>query len=741
MRKVKTNKDAVSHIYDIENFAFTYAFSEATQTNFNLQENTIRNYRGAVVWQYAPKFKGFEPFKNSKGLKSPFLQLIKDFNFNPMPSNISVRGELDRSFTKIIYRNASSSAESSIPNFQKYFVFNRFYNVRWNITKALNLDYSSRVNAIIDEPDGDLDNRDSIQVVIDNLKKLGRMKNFDQNISANYTLPLEKLPLTNWLSAEYRQSVGYNWRAGPLEKADSLKLGNIIQNTQDQALSGRVDFVKLYNKIGFLKNVNTPARPTPSTPRAETPQTKPAQPDTVKRPPDLKAIKGVLRLLMSVRNVTGTYTITQGTILPGFTGDPYLFGLDKGWGAPGWGFILGQQEAGFQKRAGENGWLTRSKVLTTPFTQNQMKDLTLSAAVEPSSDLRIKLDVKKNSTTAFQEIFRIDSLGQDYESLSPSRTGSYKISVNTISTAFRNNQSLNSTVFKQFEENIAIMQNRFTAITGNSYESRSQDVLIPAFLAAYTGQSAQTTNLSPFPRLPIPSWRVDFTGLGKKGALKDIFQSITINHAYSSSYSVVNYSNSLEYDQVGLSNPIEDYNNGLFASKTNSNGELIPVYVISQVMISEQFAPLIGINVRTKKKLNIKFEYKTKRDLALNISNSQVTELNAKDWSVDIGYTKNNMRMPFKVDGRVITLKNDITFQMNMSVTNNRTIQRKIAEVNTVTNGNINFQLRPNVSYLVNQKLRVQAYMERSINEPLVTNSFRRSTTRAGFKILFNLAQ
>ncbi|HNU41266.1 MAG TPA: cell surface protein SprA [Cyclobacteriaceae bacterium] len=742
VRKVKTNKDAVSHIYDIENFAFTYAFSEATQTNFNLQENTIRNYRGAVVWQYAPKFKGFEPFKNSKGLKSPFLQLIKDFNFNPMPSNISVRGELDRSFTKIIYRNASSSAESSIPNFQKYFVFNRFYNVRWNITKALNLDYSSRVNAIIDEPDGDLDNRDSIQVVIDNLKKLGRMKNFDQNISANYTLPLEKLPLTNWLSAEYRQSVGYNWRAGPLEKADSLKLGNIIQNTQDQALSGRVDFVKLYNKIGFLKNVNTPARPTPSTPvRAGAPQTKPAQPDTVKRPPDLKAIKGVLRLLMSVRNVTGTYTITQGTILPGFTGDPYLFGLDKGWGAPGWGFILGQQEAGFQKRAGENGWLTRSKVLTTPFTQNQMKDLTLSAAVEPSSDLRIKLDVKKNSTTAFQEIFRIDSLGQDYESLSPSRTGSYKISVNTISTAFRNNQSLNSTVFKQFEENIAIMQNRFTAITGNSYESRSQDVLIPAFLAAYTGQSAQTTNLSPFPRLPIPSWRVDFTGLGKKGALKDIFQSITINHAYSSSYSVVNYSNSLEYDQVGLSNPIEDYNNGLFASKTNSNGELIPVYVISQVMISEQFAPLIGINVRTKKKLNIKFEYKTKRDLALNISNSQVTELNAKDWSVDIGYTKNNMRMPFKVDGRVITLKNDITFQMNMSVTNNRTIQRKIAEVNTVTNGNINFQLRPNVSYLVNQKLRVQAYMERSINEPLVTNSFRRSTTRAGFKILFNLAQ
>jgi cell surface protein SprA len=739
VRKVKTNKEAVAHIYDIENFSFTYAFSEATQTNFNLQENTVRNYRGAVVWQYSPKFKGFEPFKEAKALKSPFLQLIKDFNFNPMPSNISVRGELDRSFSKMIYRNASSDAESSIPNFQKFFVFNRFYNVRWSLTKSLSLDYSSRVNAIIDEPNGDLDNRDSIQVVIDNLKKLGRMKNFDQNITANYTLPLEKLPLTNWLNAEYRYNVGYNWKAGPLEKVDSLRLGNIIQNTQDQALSGRVDFVKLYNKIGFLKSVNTPVRSTPT--RPGTPTTKPAQPDTVKRSPDLKAIKGVLRLLMSVRNITGTYTVTQGTILPGFTPDPYMLGMDKGWSAPGWGFILGQQEAGFQIKAGEKGWLTRSSKLTTPFTQNQMKDLSLSAAVEPSSELRIKLDVKKNSTTAFQEIFRIDSTGTAYQSLSPSRIGSYKISINTINTSFMNNQSLNSTVFKQFEENIAILQSRFTAITGNSYESRSQDVLIPAFIAAYTGKSAETTNLSPFPRLPIPSWRIDYTGLGKKGALKDIFQSITINHAYSSSYSVVNYSNSLEYDNVSLNNPIENYNNGLFASKVNASGELIPVYVISQVMISEQFSPLIGINVRTKKKLNLKFEYKTKRDLALNISNSQVTELNSKDWSVDIGYTKNNMKIPFKVDGRVITLKNDITFQMNMSVTNNRTIQRKIAEVNTVTNGNINFQLRPNVSYLVNQKLRVQAYMERSVNEPLVTNSFRRSTTRAGFKILFNLAQ
>ena len=335
----------------------------------------------------------------------------------------------------------------------------------------------------------------------------------------------------------------------------------------------------------------------------------------------------------------------------------------------------------------------------------------------------------------------MDSTGLAYESLGQSRLGSYKTSILTINTAFQNNGSINSTVFKQFEENIDLVQDRFTRLTGNSYETRSQDVLIPAFIAAYTGKSAESVNLSPFPSIPIPNWRLDYTGLGKLEGLKDIFQSITINHAYTSSYSVVNYSNSLEYQDVAINNPIEDYNNGLFASQTNANGELIPVYVISQVMISEQFAPLVGVNLRTKSKLNFRFEYKTKRDLALNISNSQITELTSKDWSVDLGYTKNNMKLPFKSQGRVITLKNDITFQLNMSVTNNRTIQRKIDEVNTVTNGNVNFQLRPNVSYLVNQKLRVQAYVERSVNEPLVTNSYKRSTTRVGVKVLFNLAQ
>lgn len=735
VRKVKVKKDAATHIWDIENFAFTYAFSEATQTNFNLLENTRRTVRGAVAWQYTFKNKPFEPFKEWK-TKSPWAQLVKDFNFNPLPSTISVRGELDRSFTKIAYRNANPDQLNSRPNFQKFFVFNRFYNFRWAPAKSLTVDYNARVNAIIDEPEGDIDTQEKRDSIMTNLKRLGRMKNFEQNITMNYTLPLEKLPLTNWLNLEYRYNVGYSWRAGPVERVDTLKLGNIVQNTQNQGFNGRIDLVKLYNKIGFLKNVNSPPRPSTNLSKP-----KPNQPDTVKRPPEMKGLKQLTRLLMSVRNLTGQYTIDQGTILPGFLPTPKYLGMDENWAAPGWSFVLGSQDPNIRFKAAENGWLSTGTNLTAPFSQIQNKEITLRANVEPNSDFKIQLDVRKTAGTAFQEIFRFDVDSGRFESLSPSRTGNYKISINTIRTSFRNNTSLESDVFQQFADNIPAIQQRFSATTGRSYETQSQDVLIPAFLAAYSGQSVDKVKLSPFPNIPVPGWRVDYSGLNKITALKEVFQSVTISHGYNASYSVLNYTNSLEYTDVDVNNPVENYNRSQFANQVNSKGELIPVYVINQVLITEQFQPLIGVNVRTKSRMNLRFEYKTKRDLGLNISNAQVTELNTRDWSLSIGYTKNNMKLPFKDQGRTITLKNDVTFRLDMSVTNNSTIQRKIDEVNTITNGNINFQLKPNVSYVVNQKLNIQMYLDRNINEPLVTNSFRRSNTRVGIKILFNLAQ
>ncbi|GHM99479.1 cell surface protein SprA [Cytophagales bacterium WSM2-2] len=763
VRKTKVSKDAKSHIYDIENFAFTYSFTEANQTNFNLLENTRKNVKGAVAWQFNNKFEGFSPFKSVKLVSSKQFQLIKDFNFNPMPSSISVRGELERSFSKIAYRNSATSTTNSAPNYQKYFIFNRYYNFNWQLTKSLKVDYSSTVNAIIDEPDTDPGGgysnalrrtisaqqyRDS---VVRNLKSFGRIKYFEQNITATYALPFDKFPLLNWISSDYRYSVGYNWRAGPIQTDPKLQMGNVAQNSRTQGYTGKLDMLKLYNKIGFLKSINTPKPPPKPQPKNAAERAKQIKADTLPHPPELKLMKFIMRIVMSVRSVNWTYTISDGTILPGFTQSPRFFGLDQTWRAPGLGFVLGDQDPTIAHRSAQNGWITKNGNLTTAFSQNQTKDLSLTANLEPATDVKIQLTAKKTMNTSFQELFKYDTTANGFMDLSPSRSGSYRISFISVGTAFKNNGSLNSDVYEQFRKNLTILENRFKEHTGMPYQGQSQDVLIPAFIAAYSGRSAENVGLSPFPSIPLPNWRLDYNGLTKLEPFKDIFSSISIQHAYTSSYQVSSYTNSLQYNnsngfdisQLSINNSVENYNSNrtLFASVSDTtSGKLIPLYVINTVLISETFAPLIGITLKTKNKLSITFNYKTKRDISLNVANAQINEVNGKEWSFELGYTKNNLRLPFKDQGRTITLKNDVTFRLTMGVVNNQTIQRTLDQGSSVTNGNINFQLRPNVSYVANKKLTVQIYVERTVNEPLVSNSFLRTTTKGGVKIIFNLA-
>lgn len=765
VRKTKVSKDAKSHIWDIENFAFSYSFTEATQSNFNLLENTRKLVKGSVAWQYQSKFAGFSPFKDTKALSSKYLQLFKDFNFNPVPTSISVRGELERSYSKIVYRAYSPgnpNASTAAPAFQKYFLFNRYYNVSWQLTKSLKAEYNATVNAIIDEPDSDpnggysasnpsrfITKQQFYDSVMGNLKNFGRIKYFEQNITGTYTIPFDKFPATNWISGDYRQTVGYSWRANQLQKDPKLNVGNIAQNTRNQTYSGKLDLVKLYNKIDFLKNVNTPKPPPPPAPKNAAERAKLAKADTLPHPPELKLAKALLRIIMSVRSINGTYTVSEGTVMPGFTQTPRLFGLDRTWQAPGLGFVLGDQDPYVMHKAAANGWITTNTNLTTYFSQNLTQQLNLTANVEPASDVKIQLTATKTSNSSFQEIFRYDSASTGFMDFSPQRSGSYKISIISAGTSFMSGEDL----YQTFKDNMVILKNRFRTATSTEYDAQSQDVLIPAFIAAYSGRSANSVSFSPFPKIPLPNWRIDYNGLTKLEPFKEIFSSVSINHAYSSSYQVSNYVNSNLYDaqghfsQLAINNEVENYNanGGFFGSKYSlqdtAKQYLVPVYVINSVIISETFAPLIGITLKTKSKLNLSFKYNTKRDVMLNVPNAQITESNGRDWQVEIGYTKNNMRLPFRSQGRIITLKNDVTFRMTMGVTSNETIQRRLDEGSTLTNGNINFQLRPNISYVANKKLTVQVYVDHTINEPLVSNSFRRSVIKGGFKIIFNLSQ
>ena len=317
--------------------------------------------------------------------------------------------------------------------------------------------------------------------------------------------------------------------------------------------------------------------------------------DTIAQPPQAKFFKGVLRTLMSLRSVNVTYSNREGTILPGFLPDAHLFGLDRDFNAPGWSFILGSQNLDIKDQVIENGWLAPSPFLTQPFGQSRTVDLNISGRVEPLKDLRIDLTMRKLKSASYNEIFRFDDDRVTIDSFNPTRSGSYSISFFTLGTAFQGDNSDNSSpVFEDFENNINIIRQRLESENtnpGGVYGDQSQDVLIPAFIAAYTGKDPNSINLTPFPRTPIPNWRLDYAGLSKIGKLQEIFSSINLTHSYTSTYDIIGFTNSGQYldtESITLENDVEDYP---FASVFNENGEWVPIYVINQVAITERFAP------------------------------------------------------------------------------------------------------------------------------------------------------
>jgi len=730
VRKIKTNPEAKNHFYDLSNLSFSYAYGTVTQTNAQIQAYTFKTNRGNVTYSHQPKPLNFEPFKKMEFLSSPHLKLIKDFNINFAPTLVLARLDVDRSYLRSQYRNEQLSTAGVDPLFQKSFFINRFYTLNWDLTRNLRVDYTGTVMAVVDEPTGDLDTEQKQDSVKQNAWRFGRKTNYNHMIALNYTLPLDKSPLTDWIKADYRYTTTYTWLTGAIGQRDTL--GNSIQNTRDQSIIGKFDLTKLYNKSKKLAALNAPKRP--SLPGRQGVQAE----DTIGTPFSNK----LLKFLMMVKEVSFNYGKIEGTFLPGYLPNTGLLGMDRAFDNPGLAFLLGSQNPDRRYQFAQQGIMAPSSELTQPFRQNKSINLRLTSLVEPFPDFRITLNAEKREVGDYQEIFRnsIDDSGT-YESISPNRLGVYGITTIMIGTTFSKDGFDNvSPLFTDLENNRSIIKSRLDAMnSGGEYAINGQDVLIPSFIAAYRGKDARSLELNPFPKTPLPNWRLDYKGLSRIKGLSDIFSSINISHAYISKYDASNFSNSLQYQNgLELYNSLQQIQ---IPNKINDDGLFIPIYVLNQVILSERFDPLIGLDLLTKDRLNIAIKYSKERNLGLNFSNSQVTEQRSHDFGLNIGYTKAGVKIPFKFQGRQSILKNDLQLRLDTKVVDTRQVQRKIEEGSTITNGNLNIQIRPTISYLINQNLNLTLYFDRTINDPRVTTAYRRSSTSFGGQLKFNLGQ
>ncbi|MEJ8804450.1 T9SS outer membrane translocon Sov/SprA [Pontibacter sp. H249] len=760
VRKERTDPEDKPRPYDIENLSFSYSYAERLFTNIETDRDFTKTYNGAVAYTYNTTPRNITPFAKTESMKSPYLRLIKDLNFTPLPSSFNFRADLDRRYNETFLQRRDPetgliTTRGINPVFQKYFYFNRIYDLKWDITKSLALDYTATNRAIIDEPNNRINKEvDSLayknKIIWDNLKNFGRNTNFNQTVAVNYKVPLDKFPLVDWIGADTRYAVNYIWTAGStaLNQDTTFRLGNTVENNTEFSVNGKFDLVKLYNKVKFLKAVNTPAP-------AGRPVAPAAGDTTAKKPAsEMKFAKALARTLMMTRSINFTYLQNRGTLLPGYLPSTQFFGFDDDFEAPGLPFILGKQYDldNLYFRAKENGWYTdSSQYLNTPLSGILTKDFRAQANLEPFRSFNVQLDVRRNKSTIEEIFYRKEfddfgDVGTVDQRQNPFNTGAFSTSFMALGTLFESTSAGTSDAFENFIRNRYDVREKLSAanpaaVTDSSYTLNSQDVLIKSFLYAYQGRDingySANADENPFKRLPIPNWRLDYNGLSQLPFFQQWFSQVNITHAYNSSLNITSFTTSLLYDQEPAG----------FPTATNNFGQLVPYYIVNQLTVSERLAPLLGVNFRTKTNLTGRIEYKVERNLSLNLTNAQVTETNVKDYVFGFGYATSNFRIPFRIGGQRRVLENELTMRLDFSVRDNQTVQRAIAtdedgfEVsqNQITNGTRQLQLRPTIDYVLSQRVNIQFYVLRTVSDPKISTSFRNSVTEGGVQLRVSL--
>lgn len=730
IRKLRTNLAAKQHFWDIENFSLTYSYNENTQRNYLVQNYFARTYKGVIDYSFQTNSKNYQPFK--KMFRSKWLVFLHDLNITPLPSAYNFRMDIDRlNSSNTLRANSGNSFFQAPTAYNRTFYITRNYGMHWDLTKSMKIDFQATNYSTVDEPDGASTalTRDSVRR---NFLRLGRTTDYTQTISVSYLIPMNKIRYLDFVTLGIRYSANYEWRSASLAvlKSDTAKLGNSIQNQRQFEIDPSLDLNVLYHKSAWLTRITAP-------------------PILIKSPRDtlgkhIRYVSPYMRalgnLLTSIKTAHGTYSKAQGIFLPGFLPVPTLLGNNLARSAPGFGFIFGSQKDP-RPEAARNNWITKYKYLQAQFVRTYRESVNGQVGLEPVKNLRIDLTATKDFIYSHQETFKFDSTGQSYISQNPVTSGTYSISTISIASAFEKQVgglSGLTTTFAKFEADRIPISKRLgngnplskgdSSGYASGYGPYAQDVLINSFLAAYTGIDPAKIKFNLFKSVPIPGWRISYNGLAKLPYLNEVFTSLVITHAYRSTYTINSFTSNLSYN---VDPKARDGNNNFF-----------PVYQVSFLNLTENFEPLLGLDMRFKNNVTANIQYSKSRIISLSLANAQLSQINNKEIVFGAGYHAINMRLPFTIGGSTVVLKNDIQFKLDVALRDSRTLIYQLdLPSGTVAGGLRNFSIRPAIDYNLSKEFNFRIYYDSNSTKPYTSNSYNSSFSTLGIALRYIIGQ
>jgi cell surface protein SprA len=773
-----------AHFWDLANFSLNYGYNENMHRDFNTKYDRTKVWTGGINYAFSNDPFYWQPFKNIKFMKkSKWWAIIRDAGWYLGPKNFSVTNNLVRSYNERQVRNNLSTFEFA-PVYVKNFTWARAYTFKYDLTKNLKFDLTANNNSIFAEPEGMIDRKndpDNYKLFKDSifrqLRTGGKAMNYSHTYNLSYNLPFNLIPAFDWMSSNIRYTGGYSWQRAPLGQTS---FGNIIQNNRNLNITAQLNFTNLYNKIPFFKKINTGTNSrgkvggnlrksavnlknpldlkidSTMTDRQKEKIRKKKERERKKADRAKKPVNPVLgflgRLIMTVRNVSGTYSVNDGIMLPGYNQGVSLFGFNGKFSAPNVGFIFGQQPTNiwgrsngndFAREAADKGFLVKNSRLNTQHTVSHSQTYSFTATLEPIKDLRINLTMNRNYTANSSEYFRWNDSTAMYEGQSRFDVSNLSYSTISIGSAFSgmDKKDFTSKVFTKLRDNRSEVSRTLGKDNPNSsslsdgyfsgYGEGQQDVLIGAFLAAYTGGSSSKKGIAnPIKSMPLPNWNITYDGLSKLKFMKKIVQNFILKHSYTSSVNVSGMKTNLDAVIVD-GHP----------TAVNSKNDFISSRQIQNVAISESFSPLIGFDATwrvAKNGLITKFEVNKNRTVTLATTNNQVTEMLGSEVVVGAGYKFGNVKLPFKIRGRQI--KSDLIFRFDLSIRDNTTVIRKIIEnTSQATAGQNVISIRSTFDYNLGQNITLQLYYDQMITKPKIATAYPTGNLNCGFRLRINL--
>jgi cell surface protein SprA len=416
-----------------------------------------------------------------------------------------------------------------------------------------------------------------------------------------------------------------------------------------------------------------------------------------------------------------------------------------GTAKPTIGFVFGSQ-ADVRFEAARNGWLTTFPEFNQQFIQNTNKQLNITATAQPTRDLTIDLVADRQMSESYQETFNVvedmDNSTFEYVNLLGNNYGNFSISTLMIGTVFNKSDEFGSETFETFKENRITIANRIVAERNHDtgevdddgfperYGKTSQDVLLPAFFAAYTGKDPNKVSLDAFRSIPIPNWNIKYTGLMRNPWFKKKFKRFSLSHGYRSAYSINSFQTNLTRTQL--------INEGMEPINPETQ-DFLPVNIMNNVVLTDQFNPLMRVDFEMQNSLSVVAEIRTDRALSLSFDNSLMTEINGKEYTVGLGYRFKDVKFVTNIGGEQQRLKGDLNLKADVTLRDNITIIRNLdIDNNQITSGQNLMSVKFVADYALSKNLNALFFYDHSFSKFAVSTAFPQTSINTGFTLRYN---